>query len=472
MVAVTALPLTANGKVDYRALTLPAQDSEPAVKPRNATEQQLLELWQGLLDKTDFGIEDNFFSLGGDSILSIQLVSRARAAGLQFDVRQLFEAQTIKALAALVSPSETQLASQAPCQGTMDLLPIQQDFFAQALAQPHHYNQAVMLHTPANLEINRLKQAVKALFERHDALRLRFDSSQARFKPLDDAMVDSAVVIAEGEDLAALTEHHQASLNFETGPVFKAVYLPNIDGGRLLLIGHHLVVDGVSWRVLLTDLQTAWKGVALPAKTHSIAHWQQALADWDISEQSDFWQSQWRNVSEVCPPSTADTPQTQQISVRLDKADTALLLGKSLEAYRNKVPELLLTALTQAWQQWQAEHPLVVALEGHGRETIDETTDLTDTVGWFTSLYPVAMPDLSGIAIDAAIKSVKDTLRAVPDNGLGYGVLKYLKNDNALVKAEQLEQAVLFNYLGQMDKVADQQSDFAPATENCGAVQQ
>ncbi len=470
------LPTTSNGKIDYNALPLPSQD-EPkrTVAPQGEIEQRLFGIWQALLGHEHFGVEDNFFSLGGDSILSIQVVSRAKAQGLHFSVRQLFEAQNIAALAQLCQTEQQRTIEQTPLGDDYALLPIQQDFFAQKMAVPHHYNQGVLLKTPAGLTPSKLASMLTALLTRHDALRLVFASpQQGKFAPLDLCLeIDSTSHL--GSD--ALTERcsaHQASLNYQQGPLFKAVYFPKYEGGRLLLIGHHLVVDGVSWRIILSDLESLWHNHSLGLKTHSIDRWQQALCAYlpKAQNQRDFWQAQWQQSRNYLP-NHHQAQQLQSQFITLSAPLTEQLLQQAHQAYRTEVPDILLASLLKAWQQFSGQPSLVIALEGHGREpqVLDkaEPLDLTETVGWFTTLYPLALKTALKASQSARIIAVKETLRQVPDKGLGYGVLRYLGQDASLAAAERYDDTLVFNYLGQFDVAQKGQSAFTSASESMGA---
>jgi len=284
-VLIDAFAVTANGKVDRRALPEPEwQMGSAYVAPRNATEETLAEIWGRLLKLKQVGIEDNFFSIGGDSILSIQAVSRANQAGIGITTRQLFEHQTIAALAAQASRAVIRVMPQEAMTGAIDLLPIQRQFLAEDAHARHHFNQSVLLQTPPGFDAKFLREMVAALYTRHDALRLRFDGDTAQHEPLTDAMIDaSAIVEPATDDLTARCNHWQRSFDLEKGPRFRAILFE--EPARLFLIAHHIVVDGVSWRIILADIEQAYRQyvagqpITLGAKTSSFQQWGAALAE-------------------------------------------------------------------------------------------------------------------------------------------------------------------------------------------------
>ncbi len=274
IVVLEQLPLTANGKVDRKALPVPEEverEKYGYVGPRNRTEQALCEVWQEVLNRDRIGIHDNFFSLGGDSILSIRVVSLAKRKGIAITIRQMFAHQTVAELATQIDQTVRHQQPQGAVEGEMPLLPIQQQFLAAGDSSYHHNNQAVLLVVPSAFDFSLLRLVVEALYRRHDALRLRFTSLDglwlASHAPLTPALVSDSCVIEPLPDdkslrpdfITARCQHYQRTLDVSQGPLLRAVYLRGDDEGRLLLVIHHLVVDGVSWRILLADLQQAYR---------------------------------------------------------------------------------------------------------------------------------------------------------------------------------------------------------------------
>ena len=490
------LPLTANGKLDKRALPAPGAVSRGYVAPEGDIEEKLAAVWADVLKLERVGSSDNFFELGGDSILSLQIIARAKRQGIKITPKQLFEQQTVGQLAQVAKRIEAkQPAAAAPVDtavsGEVVLLPAQARFFEMDIAQPGHWNQSVLLKPAQRVQVEHLESALRAVLEQHDALRLRFSRQngqwQARFQALDSApLVRQRSLAALGELDAAGTEV-QASLNLEQGPLLRAELFDLADGQqRLLLVIHHLVVDGVSWRVLLEDLQEAYqqrlKGqpVSLPAKTCSVKTWAERLvahaSSPALQAQGDYWlqvlQGSPAELPRDNPQGSLGNQHARTAASRLDAARTAQLLKQAPAAYRTQINDLLLTALARTLCQWSAQDEVLVQLEGHGREDLFDDLDLSRTVGWFTSLFPVRLAP--GQAVGESIKAIKEQLRAVPDKGIGYGLLRYLGDAPTRERLSGAVQArVTFNYLGQFDGsfTADDAASFSPSGESAGRTQ-
>jgi amino acid adenylation domain-containing protein/non-ribosomal peptide synthase protein (TIGR01720 family) len=491
-VQLKALPLTPNGKVDRQAL--PAPDSiRPElegrfVAPRTPIEETIAKIWAQVLGLDRVSIYDNFFELGGDSILSIQIVARANQAGLQLTPKQLFESPTVAGLAAVAGTPATIQAQQERVIGAIPLTPIQHWFFEQKLCDMHHCNQALLLEVRQSISPNLLKQAVEKLMEYHDALRLRFTSTQSGWQQVNaglDAVeavpfsfIDlSGIPAAERESvLESTTSELQASLNFTEGPLIRVALFNFGDNqpNRLLIVIHHLAVDGVSWRILLEDLQQIYQqlsqgeAVQLPPKTFSFQQWSESLREYARSEQLQQERDYWMRTSHhfSLPVDNFNGANTValagKVSVSLNVEETRALLQDVPAAYQTQINDVLLTALVQTFAEWTQEHSLLLDLEGHGREAIDKDIDVSRTVGWFTTIFPVLLT-LEGISHPGeALKAIKEQLRGVPNRGIGYGVLRYLSEDAQVTQQLQsLPQAeVRFNYLGQFDQVLPESSLF------------
>ncbi|WEK32623.1 MAG: non-ribosomal peptide synthase/polyketide synthase [Candidatus Pseudomonas phytovorans] len=500
LVFLDTLPLTPNGKLDRKGLPKPdvSQLQQVYVAPRSALEQTIAGIWADVLKVDKVGLTDNFFELGGDSIISIQVVSRARQAGIRFTPKELFQHQTVQGLAAVARQGDDGglLIEQGPATGQNLLLPIQQSFFEQDIAQRHHWNQALLLKAGQALDSQALEQALQALVIHHDALRLRFDQAEGEWtahygSPETQQGLLRQVTVADAQALEALCDEVQGSLDLQRGPLLRALLATLADGSqRLLLAIHHLVVDGVSWRVLLEDLQTAYRQLHagqpldLPGKTSATQAWAghlQAYARSDaLQAQLAYWQAQLGGVDADLP---CDNPggslhgmHVGTARTRLDAACTRQLLQQAPAAYRTQVNDLLLTALARVIARWTQRSDVLVQLEGHGREDLFDTVDLTRTVGWFTSVFPVRLsPELT---LDESIKRIKEQLRAIPDKGIGYGALRYLGDDQARAALAQLPTPrITFNYLGQFDgsftaaSGADAPAFLVPAEESAGASQ-
>lgn len=485
------LPLTANGKLDRRALPSPQVQLKRHVAAGTPVEEQLLAIWQAVLKRDDIGVEDNFFELGGDSILSLQIIARAKRQGIKLSPRQLFEKQTIAQLAQVAkidtAKAKPRVASQVS--GAMPLLPVQLRFFDMALAQPGHYNQAVMLQPRQALSASVVEQALGLLLSQHDALRLAFNQQDGHWHAEHREGVPSGLLwhrqVADAAQVQAVADQAQRSLDLAQGPLLRAVLFDLAEGGqRLLLVIHHLVVDGVSWRILLEDLEQACAALqagrtpVLAEKSTAFKAWAERLVAW-ASEPARagelaYWQATLGGHTADLPGARSNAGlqarHARTVHCRLDGETTRRLLQQAPAAYRTQVNDLLLTALARVLCRWTGQRSALVQLEGHGREDLFDGVDLSRTLGWFTTLFPVALTPADDLA--GSIKAVKEQLRGVPERGIGHGVLRYLGNTEQRAALQALPQArVTFNYLGQFDQGFADDRLFAPASESVGATQ-
>ena len=488
LIVLDSMPLTANGKLDRRALPQPDPEAnrQQYVAPRNALESTLAAIWCAVLNVPQVGLDDNFFELGGDSILSIQVVSRARQAGIHFSPRDLFQHQTVQTLAAVATLVEQVTAEQGVLTGSSGLTPIQQWFFDTPIPERQHWNQALVLKPLQLLEPHRLEQALLAVLEHHDALRLSFSQRDAQWHAEHLAVPQGGVLMqAHVHDMAqctALFTETQRSLDLAHGPLLRALLVDGPQGQQRLLIAiHHLVVDGVSWRVLLEDLQNVYRqlskgqSVSLPAKTSALRDWAARLQAYahseSLREELTVWQAQLAGPAVALPVTrplgALRNRDADTVSVRLDAEHTRQLLQQAPSAYRTQVNDLLLTVLARVVCRWSGHDSALIQLEGHGRETLFDDIDLTRSVGWFTSAYPLRLTPLAEQG--ASIKAIKEQLRGIPHKGLGYGVLRYLADDLCKQTLAGLPSAgITFNYLGQFDQSFGADALFHPLDESAG----
>ncbi|MEX7047976.1 non-ribosomal peptide synthase/polyketide synthase [Pseudomonas aeruginosa] len=490
---LACMPLTPNGKLDRKGLPKPSADQQQRdyQAPRSEVERQLATIWAEVLKLEQVGLADNFFEIGGDSIISLQVVSRARQLGIHFTPKMLFEAQTIGALAPLAESGTQVLAiDQGPVTGVTPLLPIQQGFFAEKVAERHWWNQSVLLEAREPLDARLLEQALRGVLAHHDALRLSFTREAAGWTARHRGVEEGAAAllrVARVADLAALralADEVQRSLDLADGPLLRALLATFDDGSqRLLLVIHHLVVDGVSWRILFEDLQTAYRQllagqtVELPAKTSAFRDWAERLqafaGDGGLDGELAYWQGQLQGASSdlpcLDPLGDQSNRHARSVSCGLDAEATRQLLQEAPAAYRTQVNDLLLTALARVICRWTGQVDALIQLEGHGREELFAEIDLTRTVGWFTSLFPLRLTPAEGIA--ASIKGIKEQLRAVPNKGIGFGALRYLGSAASQAALAGLPvPRITFNYLGQFDGsfAMDEGALFVPAGERAG----
>ncbi|BBD64374.1 amino acid adenylation domain-containing protein [Nostoc commune NIES-4072] len=491
-VILEALPLTPNGKVDRKALPIPntvrLELEETFVAPQTTIEKQLAVIWAEVLGLEKIGRNDNFFRLGGDSILSLQVIFKANQIGLNLTPKQLFQHQTIARLAVVAGTTKKIEAEQMAVTGALDLTPIQHWFFEQHQPEPHHWNQSVLLESKQKIDPVILEKIIEYLQNHHDVLRLRFIqeefSTQALFASPDDGMpltyFDFSALPKDKQAAAieAAATKLQASLNLSQGPLFQVALfnLGENQANRLLWIIHHLVVDAVSWRILIEDFQTAYqqisqgKAIKLPPKTTSYKEWSSCLQKYAQSSvllsEIEFWLTTQHQTISSIPidfPGGNNIEETSSIvSVSLSTEETQSLLQQVPAAYRTQINDVLLTALIQTFHQWTGETSLLIDLEGHGREEIFENVDLSRTVGWFTSIFPVHLNLENTNDLGKALKSIKEQIRVIPNQGIGYGLLRFINKNKEINEQLSLSKAeVIFNYLGQFDQVLPESSLFS-----------
>jgi amino acid adenylation domain-containing protein/non-ribosomal peptide synthase protein (TIGR01720 family) len=470
-VSLDELPLTPNGKVNRRALPAPEPRApgDDHVAPRTEVEQTLAGIWAEVLGVERVGVHDNFFDLGGDSILSIQVVSRARRAGLRLTSKHIFLRQTVAALSSEITVAEAPPEQQEPVTGEAPLTPVQQWFFETQTVNPDHYAMPVCLELADGVDEDLLRSAFDALAAHHDALRMRFrDGAQyvaddrPPFERADLSTVERSAQDAAVHELATATH---ASLSLATGPVAKAVLIDRGPGvpSLLLLSVHHLVVDGVSWRILLSDLDTAYRKPAageesgLEPRTTSFLTWSRRLAEYAAAGGFDDELAYWTG-STADLPVPVDLPggnlagSERTVTVHVDQATTGALVHDVPPRYRARITDLLVAALARTLSAWTGERRALIGMEGHGREELFDDVDTSRTVGWFTTHFPVVLTTPDG-DWGEVLKAVKEQLRAVPGRGIGYDALRYLSP--AWGDRPGTQPRISFNYHGQVDAMAE-----------------
>jgi amino acid adenylation domain-containing protein/non-ribosomal peptide synthase protein (TIGR01720 family) len=494
-VLLDEIPLTPAGKVDrggLRALEWSRPTAESGfVAPDTEVEKKLAEIWASVLGVEPVGVHDNFFELGGDSILSIQIIARANQSGLALTPKDLFQHQTIAGLASVAGAGRKMPEGEQGCvHGPAPLTPIQCWFFEQNLLDIHHYNQALSLETKPGLDSSQLERAVQSLIEHHDALRLRFFLNEkgwqqvnviAESNPVFTRLELSGLSGEQKEQLIkSATADLQASLNIERGPLIRVTFFDSGANGPgcLLIAIHHLVVDGVSWRVLLEDLSTVCRQlqrseeIKLPAKTTSFKTWATLLQErartsesrQDLNYWLEFCQSEFVALPVDHPHGLNTEASARSISMTLSASETRELVQEAPAAYQTRVSELLLAAVSQAFARSTDLPALLIDLEEHGREPLDERVDLSRSVGWFTTLYPMRL-ELRAEEEARVVKRVKEQVRAVAEKGLEYGVRQYLSGTEAGAKLRGTRAEVSFNYLGQFNQVLMNSESFSSVKE-------
>ncbi|XOS94644.1 condensation domain-containing protein [Brevibacillus laterosporus] len=434
------------------------------VAPTNLVQSILSQIWSDVLGNENIGIHDNFFELGGDSIKAIQISARLNKHNLKVKMRELFKNPTIAELSLLVQEIVQEI-DQGVVEGNIPLTPIQHWFFSQTFPQVNHYNQSILLYNAEGWDDQKVDKAFEILTQHHDALRMVYslDSHEVvqRNRGLDGSNYHFEIIDVrqDGDDQSEWkTEANriQANMDIAQGPLVQIGLFRTNEGDYLLIAIHHLVVDGVSWRILLEDFYHLYRGNdSLPLKTTSFQAWSQKLQEYVQSKELEKELPYWRNLDETITDYTlikdietgssskATYEEFLTVSMSLSIGETQQLVTEAHKAYQTEMNDLLLTALALALKEWTNKEQLLVSMEGHGREEILENVDISRTIGWFTSEYPVAI-HLTKTDISFAIKQVKETLRRVPNKGFGFGVLKYLAKETFEVKPE-----ISFNYLGQ-----------------------
>ncbi|QFY82157.1 amino acid adenylation domain-containing protein [Bacillus subtilis] len=494
IIEMETLPLTSNGKLNRKALPEPNFTSKQTyAPPRNDLEDQLVLIWQEVLGIQRIGIEDSFFELGGDSIKALQVSARLGRYGLSLQVSDLFRHPKIKDLSPFIRKSE-RIIEQGPVQGDVPWTPVQQWFFSQDIEERHHFNQSVMLFHSGRLSENALRPALKKLAEHHDALRMVYRNDGRRWIQINQGIHESQLYSLRISDLSQSESGWetqikqevadlQQSINLQEGPLLHAALFKTLTGDYLFLAIHHLVVDGVSWRILLEDLSAGYQQAAagqtiqLPPKTDSYQEYARRIQEYAQSSKLIREEAYWRTVEEqqaaelpyeIPHHLNIDSSKRDSLSFSLTEADTAVLLQNVNYAYGTDTQDILLTAASLAICEWAGGSKLRIAMEGHGREHILPELDISRTVGWFTSMYPALISfENHRDELGTAVKTVKDTLGRIPNKGVGYGMLKYLTHpENKSITFSKTPE-ISFNYLGQFNDI-ERQDTFRPSSLGSG----
>jgi amino acid adenylation domain-containing protein/non-ribosomal peptide synthase protein (TIGR01720 family) len=499
-VPLDAFPLTVTGKIDRKQLPEPKGNASRDYQyPEDEIEAKLVEVWQDVLGIKKIGINENFFEIGGDSINIIQVSSRLQKFNLKLEISDIFVNPTIKELAKCVKKLEpTSVVDQGPVEGDVPLTPIQEWFFENNFSHCHHFNQSLMIFNQQGFDEAIVKKVFDRIVEHHDALRMVFMKKQgtvvqwnrgvsANEKTFDLKVID----LTDNNDIELETEIEkqanciQESIDLEEGPLVKLGLFKTKDGDHLLMVIHHLVVDGISWRILLEDFSIGYKQVEreddilFQDKTCSFKYWASRLTEYVESNgvlmELDFWR-ELENLEIGRLPRDYEigidqnkNKNNRTVAMSLTKEETDILLQKVNWAYNTEINEILLTALGMAVEDTFGIDRVLVNLEGHGREDIIEHIDVSRTVGWFTSQFPVVLDMSVSTELSYRIKQVKENIRKIPNKGIGYGILRYLlpgKKEESLSIA--VEPEINFNYLGKFGQLVDNAADAGAGSESIG----
>lgn len=485
IIILEKIPLNATGKIDYNSLP-EKQVNLSGMRyayygPRNEREKKILTIWQQVLKVKKIGIYDNFFQLGGDSINCLQIISKMRNAGLFITARQVFQHPSIAELAEVSDISQPANEIEVPEAGTIPLIPIQKWFFEHYGNAPHFYNQSVLIKTRNSVSPDLMLKALDLIINHHKSLKIRFKLSDGNWEQFYNQ--DIQTVHFEKENIGNLSdketetkinkvsERLHADLDISEGPVMISCLFSGSDkqSSFLLIIIHHLIVDTVSWDILLQDLFTIYEqltkqeSVILPLRSDPYKTWALKLTTYaesdKIKEELVYWTRMNQKplfklpVDHVVPPDLNVFSGEKKLNFHLNKKWTAALMEKSSRAYHTQISDLLIVALYYAFYKWTGDPRLLLLLEGHGREDLFENTDTSRTIGWFTSKYPVLIKCEKQLDLENSILSIKEQLRQIPGKGIGYGLLRYLSKDHNIRNkmAEIPEPEVIFNYIGKVN---------------------
>ncbi|MGE7623526.1 amino acid adenylation domain-containing protein [Viridibacillus sp. NPDC096237] len=464
------IPLTINGKVNMALLPVEDDSDKTTTNASSIQEIELVNVMQEILGISEISMSDNFYQLGGDSIKAIQIASKLKNVDIDINVKDILSKESIEEIAATMSVrTERTIVNQGVCEGVIQKTPIIEWFFAQKFKEMNHFNQSILLSCKNNVDKKHIQTAVEKLIEHHDIIRMTYDQNTGGLYYRNDFSADAHKIdyfdlshLSSKDQYRKITElgyQVKASLDLSTGPLFKAVIFNLGEAGQILLFtAHHLVVDGVSWRILIEDFSTIIqqlhdeKEAVLPLKTNSFADWSIELHEYSnqiLQTEIDYWKELLTKDAYFpaeCDLGEDDITSASVVQVELDEQLLHEFTQKINEIYGLTLHEGLIIALLLTIQQETDQVEIMIELEGHGREMIHEEIDVSRTVGWFTSMYP-AYFTIQNEGMDNRIKHLKEQLRNIPNKGFHYGILQYLKKEFT----SETQKGVRFNYLGNFD---------------------
>ncbi|MBD7911567.1 non-ribosomal peptide synthetase [Clostridium cibarium] len=474
ILTLETLPLTNNGKVDKKLLPEPNlnEKTNKYVAPSNDVEKKMALVWSEVLGAEKIGIKDNFYDFGGDSIKSIQIVSRLKNLGLKVDIKDILDHQTIEKISKYAKTEEIQI-SQDEVVGISMLTPVMKKFLQEDKEVMKHFNQSTLIYCKEKLEIDKVKLLLKEIVIHHDALRINLNYGEEISlynKKIDENLFNFKFFDLSHEDnfkeqIAKEGQLLKESIDLEHGPLMNVGLFSTNKGDYLLFVIHHIVVDGVSWRIILEDFYNGYKSllqgkeIKFPKKTTSFKEWTEKQIEYAngnaLLNELDYWSNLAdTHLDELPKFNKADKILIKDMiskNIIIDKEATQKLVMETNRAYNTEINDILLSALGITIKDWCGAKNAAITLEGHGREDIINDVDITRTVGWFTSCYPVIL-DMSDNDISTIIKRNKEVLRKIPNKGIGYGILKYLTSSkNRKNRDMTIETDISFNYLGQID---------------------
>lgn len=475
------LPLTINGKIDYNMLPEldQSENNKSFIKYGNEIEKELVEVMEEILRIENISMNDNYHQIGGDSIKAIQISSKLKNSGLELKVKDILTYDTIEEIAACVEVAKKSIAiDQNECTGEISRTPIIEWFFQQDYKNESFYNQYVLIEAKISLNIDKVRIAANKLIEHHDILRANYNRNTDKLYYNNNYLESNDVVQyfalsdyshAEQEKrIKELRSELNGAFDIENNILFKLYIFDLGERGQVLLFSaHHLVVDGVSWRIIIEDFFTLLKqlenseDISLPLKTSSFKTWTEQLQEYS-NNNFDNEKAYWEELVDKYISYPVDFSKEQDnvksaaiLHSYIEDFELEAFIKKANEIYNIELNEALTIALVLTINKLINSKDIVIELERHGREAINDYIDISRTVGWFTSMYPAcfSLPD-SSLGLDSSIKLLKEQLRNIPEKGFNYSILKYLKHE----LKEENNKYIRFNYLGDFDNIINSES--------------
>ncbi|MBP7653547.1 amino acid adenylation domain-containing protein [Candidatus Dependentiae bacterium] len=474
------MPLNSSSKIDRKNLPLPSEEGLIRIReyknPETKSEKILVQILNEVLGVKKISVLDNFFELGGDSIKAIQVIARLNMKDFHIEIKDIFQSPVIKDLAQKLVKKKRKI-EQIKTSGKSPLTPVQKWFFELEHGKKGHFNQSLMLESSERIDENIIKTVLGKIVEHHDALRMVYKKND---NEIIQEYKDEAEIYFEIMDVCKITdskkivEEHcqkiQSGINLETGPLMKCVLFRTEEKDLLLIVIHHLVIDGVSWRILLEDLNYGYslalnkEEVKFPLKTDSFKKYAEELIKYSTTplllKELEYWQKMIDNSAHEFFNAVILLKNIKNETLVLEKELTEKILRSVHFAYNTKINDILLAALADAFHKSFGKENLLVELETHGRDEILRDINISRTIGWFTAMYPLILKNYDDIS--KLIKETKEVLRRVPNNGIGYWILKYLTpyEHTKSLQFDKLHPQVLFNYLGEMSSNEQSKSIF------------
>lgn len=479
---IDEIPLNKNGKVDKKKLVRGEKQERELTNldiPKNKIQEDILEVWKDVLGEECISIRDSFFELGGDSIKAIQIISGLLQKNLSVDIKEIFKYKSILELSNYAKVKEFNINNKEIIEdvsGEVKLTSIQKWFFERNLTEKSHWNNSMMLFSKVRLDKDIVLEVFRKIINYHDTLRMVYEVTGNEVKQnnliYNEDLCDLKVISLMDKndyknDLEKECNKIQESIDIGKGPLIKTALINTCDGDYLVIIVHHLIIDGVSWRILLEDFEQGYKKVRdnekleFQAKTASFKSWADSIYRYSKSsnllKELDYWREVEKNKDlSLDKDMQADTnvmADSKIISIKLSAKDTEAFIKDANKSYNTDANDILLTALGITIKKWTGKNKTLIALEGHGREYIEDSISVARTIGWFTSLYPVVINIDRDEELAYTIKSVKEQLRSIPNKGIGYGILRYITDPDLMNGSKlDIEPDICFNYLGQLDR--------------------